>query len=154
MPQVNKRLTSKVSHLERSVILQEAYSKRHNIIIEGLPEAQGEDTELRAVHLMADTMKLPISKKDIDKCHRFGRSVNNRPKPIIVRCIMHSTRDKVLQAARKSTHKPEGQFHPCYFLRFTHWMFAIILTGTYVCAFHTGILVLSCWDCFSHKHYD
>ena len=108
--QVNKRLTSKVSHLERSVILQEAYSKRHNIIIEGLPEAQGEDTELRAVHLMADTMKLPISKKDIDKCHRFGRSVNNRPKPIIVRCIMHSTRDKVLQAARKSTHKPEGIF--------------------------------------------
>ena len=64
--QVNKRLTSKVSHLERCVTLQEAYSKRHNIIIEGLPEAHGEDTELRAIHLMADTMKLPISKKDIE----------------------------------------------------------------------------------------
>ena len=54
----NSRLTSQMSELERRFILQESYSKRHNIIIEGLPEAQGEDTERRAFHLMADTMKL------------------------------------------------------------------------------------------------
>ena len=106
----NSRLTSQMSELERRFNLQESYSKRHNIIIEGLPEAQGEDTERRAFHLMADTMKLPIAQSDIDKCHRFGRVINNRPKPIIVRCIAHSTRDKVLQAARRCPHKPESVF--------------------------------------------
>ena len=41
------------------------------------------------------------------KSHRFGRSVAGRPRPIIVKCIRHSVRARVLKSANKLKHHHE-----------------------------------------------
>ena len=51
--------------------------------------------------LLIEKLDLAISHSVIDKCHRYGRSIMNRPRPIIVRLAKISTRDLILQNAKK-----------------------------------------------------
>ena len=59
--------------------------------------AEGEDILRSVVKLLTEKMHLPHSVcGDIDKVFRYGRSLQGRPHPVIVRFTKISTRDLVL----------------------------------------------------------
>ena len=96
-----KRLQHKLEEAQRKILHLESYSRKQNLIIEGLPEKQGENTEELVMKLITENMGLTLTGAPIDKCHRFGRTGNMRPRPIIIRFVKISTRDIILQNAKK-----------------------------------------------------
>ena len=105
LKELRSQLGSDVNIAERVRKLED-YSRRNNIIIDGIPERKDENEEvlLRDVNNLVSN-KLDIE-MDIDVCHRLGNKniSSNRPRPTIVRLASHSQRDKCL----KSSHKLKG----------------------------------------------
>ena len=64
--------TQKLSAAERKIQQLEAYSRRNNLTISGIPETEGEDTD-RLVLDVAKSAGVMLSPDDIDVPHRLGR---------------------------------------------------------------------------------
>ena len=61
---------------------------------------KGENTEELVVQLIAESMGLTVG-PDIDTCHLYGRTGSSRLRPVIIRFTKISTRDLVLQNAKR-----------------------------------------------------
>lgn len=68
----------------------ENYSRRENIVIEGLRESPNEDPQ-KAVDFIFNALEMP--KPAIQRCHRLGRRQAGRPRPFIIRLTNYS--DKI-----------------------------------------------------------
>ena len=82
----------------------ETYMRRSNLIFEGCTESQNENTTDTVEHIINNVLNLNVglhTVSEIDKAHRYGRSVAGRPRPIIVRFVRHSVRDYVPRSANK-----------------------------------------------------
>ena len=83
--------------------------RRCHLIFEGCREQKQENVLALVVHTITTVLKLPInSDSEIDKAHRYGRSIAGRPRPIIVKFVKHSTRDLVLMAAKELKHSDDN----------------------------------------------
>ena len=92
-------------------ILQlETYSRRSNLVIEGVEELEGEVCPQIVSETLHKYFKITVSQASIDKAHRIGRAFGDRPRPIMVRFTSHTTRDNVLYAARSSKDTPMNIF--------------------------------------------
>ena len=49
---------------------------------------------LKIVDIYNTKLRIQVTKHDFDKIHRFGRSINRKPRPVMVRCFTHSLRDR------------------------------------------------------------
>ena len=79
--------------------------RRCNLIFEGCKEQEQESIYAGTVNIITNVLKLQMDPGfEIDKVHRYGRSFAGKPRPVIVKFLKHSTRDKVLLAARKLKH--------------------------------------------------
>ena len=76
------------------------YTRRHNVIIEGLLEEENEVTKSLVLNCLTKAFKIQLNDDMLDKCHRYGKSINGHPRPVIARFVNHSTRDRVLYTAR------------------------------------------------------
>ena len=89
----------------------ETYMRRSNLIFEGCAETENENTTSIVEEIIINVMNLNVNiAVEVDKTHRFGRSIAGRPRPIIVRFVRHSIRDKVLSSANKLKHHKERIF--------------------------------------------
>ena len=88
----------------------ETYSRRSNLVIEGVEESEGEVCPQIVSETLHKYFKITVSQASIDKAHRFGRAFGDRPRPIMVRFTSHITRDNVLYAARSIKDKPMNIF--------------------------------------------
>ena len=79
-------------------------------MLEGLAESENENLEQKYIYCLQEHFNIKTASSDIDKIHRFGRSVGGKPRPIIIRYITHSARDSVLYAARELRNKPPNLF--------------------------------------------
>ena len=80
------------------------YTWRH-LIFEGCKEQEQEHIYAVIVNIITNVLKLQMDPGlEIDKVHRYGRSFAGKPRPVIVKFLKHSTRDKVPLAARKLKH--------------------------------------------------
>ena len=93
-----------------------AYVRRNNLRIHGLPESDGrrkpggaaaepetaQQCEEKVVKLINDKLKVPVSRKDIEACHRTGvkRTDSQTQRCVIVRFLSRKIRDAVLTARR------------------------------------------------------
>ena len=63
----------------------EQYSRNNSILIHGLPEEKGEDTDSLVLKTVKKKMGLDISFADVDRTHRIGASPkqSGKVRPII-----------------------------------------------------------------------
>lgn len=93
-------LKKAVSELEQRLADLEQYSRNRNIEIKGLPVVDREVLPT-VLQKMSDVLEEPITKDDIDKCHRV-RTRNSSCPNVVVQFWSRAKRDAVLQKARKT----------------------------------------------------
>ena len=64
--------STKVEKLEYTTEKMEQYSRRNSILIHGLPEVKGEDTDSLVIETVKEKMGLDILSADIDKIYWLG----------------------------------------------------------------------------------
>ena len=95
-------LQRELNYAKQHILHLETYSRKHNIVIEGMPEVPGETRVMDQVQkFFYEQLNLDIKPSDIDKAHRYGRVFNNKPRPILVRFMGIASRDLVLQNVKK-----------------------------------------------------
>lgn len=95
----NDLLKLKLKVLDEKRIQAEAYSRRDNLIFYGVPEAADETSQgLKAS--IVDIMKIKMKVSDAEKIpfvriHRFGRAVENKPRPVLARFHYYPDKERV-----------------------------------------------------------
>ena len=97
----NKGLTQENNRLSRRCDDQEAYSRRDNIVIRGVPKAADEDNA-GCSHVTRDFFEqnLNITQAHVEgmkfvRCHQIGKRLQHRSRPIILRFQNFTDRDLV-----------------------------------------------------------
>ena len=75
---------------------QEQYSRRNHLLIHGVNEVEGKDTDELSMKVIEEHMNQKIKPEDIDSSHRLGnpkKSIKAKPQPIIVKYVRHNTRN-------------------------------------------------------------
>lgn len=101
-----EKLETRVSQLEKDLEEAQQYSRRTNVLIHGVKEESGEDTDRIAHDLFTEQMGVPIVDRDITRSHRLGRRAEGTERPIIVRLL--SYRQKKLVYDQKKSLKDTG----------------------------------------------
>ena len=99
------KLSSKLKTLEienkklhERVVQQEAYSRRENIIIDGMTETENENCEARVQEMFGG---MGVGSFVLQRCHRIGRRADkNRPRAMIVRFSSFGDKMKVMGQGR------------------------------------------------------
>lgn len=97
-----KRLTDdlKESELKRDDL--EQYGRRHSLRIAGIPENDGENTDLLICDFLQQELEIEIHPSDIDRSHRLGKknpeSVN--PRPIAVKFVNYRLKELIYSNKR------------------------------------------------------
>ena len=90
-------------NLQQRLIEQEAYSRRENIVIDGLKEEEHEDCEAEVQALLSH--KLGVDSCSFERCHRQGkRTVGARPRRIIARLTHFKDKLRIM----KNVNRLEG----------------------------------------------
>ena len=53
------------------------------------------------VKIITEKLQVNLNMADLDKVHRFGRSINGQPRPIIAKCFSLLVRDRIFQNVKK-----------------------------------------------------
>ena len=75
---------------------QEQYSRRNRLLIHGVNEVEGKDTDELSMKVIEEHMNQKIKPEDIDSSHRLGnpkKSIKAKPQPIIVKYVRYNTRN-------------------------------------------------------------
>ena len=86
------------------------YSRRNSILIHGLPNVKGEDTDSLVIETVKEKMGLDISSTDIDRTYRIGAAPkqSGKVRPVIVKFVRHNdwrkiyTNKKLLEGTKVS----------------------------------------------------
>lgn len=92
-----RTLNNQVSEIETQQDNLNQYNRKHNLIITGVPEHEGEDVQ-EAIKELGDLVNAPIDDGDIDIVHRLNSK--SSPRPIIVK-FLHYSAKRDMYAARK-----------------------------------------------------
>ena len=65
-------LSEKLGKLEESIDAQQQYSRRNCLLLHGIEETKGEDTDDLVLEVLNNDMGLNISKTALDRSHRIG----------------------------------------------------------------------------------
>lgn len=90
---MNQRLQSRIDELEDR-------SRRDNIILHGIPDAQETwaQTEDKVVSLLSSCIDSQISSTDIERAHRLGQFSDTRCRPVIVKLSSFKSKEKIMQS--------------------------------------------------------
>ena len=94
-----KMLETENKKLHERVVQQEAYSRRENIIIDGMTETENENCEVRVQEMFGF---MDVGSFALQRCHWIGRRTDkNRPRAIIVRFSKFGDKVKVMSQGAK-----------------------------------------------------
>ena len=90
-------LSNTVEKLEYTADKIKQYSIRNSILIHGLPELKGEDTDSLVIETVKEKMGVDILSADIDRTHRIGAPPKQSGKviPVIVKFVLYNDRRKI-----------------------------------------------------------
>ena len=90
-------LSNTVEKLEYTADKMERYSRRNSILIHGLPEVKGEDTDSLVIETVKEKMGSDISSAHIDRTHRIGAppKQSGKVRPVIVKFVQYNDRRKI-----------------------------------------------------------
>ena len=84
--------------LKEQILMQESYSRRNNLIFDGITEQQQENTLLVLKHFLTSTLRFSTQECNsllIASCHRIGRFQKGKNRPIIAKFVLDTERNKV-----------------------------------------------------------
>ena len=84
-------LSTNVQKLKNTADRMEQYSRRNSILIHGLPEENGEDTDSLVIETVKEKMGLDISAADIDRTHQIGAPPKQSGKVSPLLLSLHGT---------------------------------------------------------------
>ena len=86
--------------LESKIVRQEAYSRRENVLIDGIRESQNENCTEKVQQLFRD---MGVGECELQRCHRIGiRSAHQtRPRTVITRFVKFGDKMKVMKNGNK-----------------------------------------------------
>lgn len=93
-------LTNKLD--ARSLVIEDLqqYTRRNCVVVTGVPEVGGENTDDIIVQLSNDKMKVPLTETDLDRTHRIGNRTGDKPRPIVVKFSRYNTRYKFIKSRK------------------------------------------------------
>ena len=78
-------LSEKLGKLEESIDAQQQYSRRNCLLLHGIEETKGEDTDNIVLEVLNDDMGSNILKTALDGSHRIGNpKIKKKSRPIIL----------------------------------------------------------------------
>ena len=94
-------LESELALLREDFTQLESYSRRHNLLIDNVPEKENENVRNFVLNLINKDLGIALSDKEVDKVHRLGNVRRGFHRSIIVRFSRHLDRDTVFMARTK-----------------------------------------------------
>ena len=96
-------MSQRMDVMDKKLDKQEQYSRRNCILIHGIPEKKGEDTDEAILKVIKEDVGESVDISDIDRSHRIGkfRSENPNPRPVIVKFARYHVRRKVFSNKKK-----------------------------------------------------
>ena len=90
------------AQMYQQMLTLESYSRRNNLLFEGIPESRGEYMTDVILSILA-SMDINITKDDILGCHRIGifKKDHKEPRSSIVKFLRFSDRSEIWSARRK-----------------------------------------------------
>jgi regulator of replication initiation timing len=100
------RLSVENKKMKETVLDVQGRSMRDNLVLAGLPEQPEEDAEVTVKNFLQTQLKLPEVKAkaiQFDRVHRLGakRSAGQRPRPIVVKFVLHKEKEEVKRCGRQ-----------------------------------------------------
>ena len=91
-------LFTKIKMLEYTTQRMKQYSRHNSILIHGLPEVKGKDTDSLDIKTVKEKMGLDISSTDIEKTHPIGAPPrqSGKVRPVIAKFVRYNTRKKII----------------------------------------------------------
>ena len=91
--------STKVENLEYTFDKMEQYSRRNSILIHGLPEVKGEDTDSLVMKTAKEKMGLDISSAHIDRTHRLGATPikSGKARPVIIKFVRYNDQKRIYE---------------------------------------------------------
>ena len=88
---------------ERSSVLEDQmqYSRRNCLIVTGIAENRGEDTDKVMQSFAMDKLGIQLPESEIDRSHRLGKKQIGKPRPIIIKFVRYNMRRKFMKERRK-----------------------------------------------------
>ena len=95
----------KINELNKELLYMEAYSRRENLIITGIPEFRKdtgvEDTAKVLVDFMANELNVSNSADiDFQRVHRLGKPKDKGPRAIIARFLKYPDKERILSLGK------------------------------------------------------
>ena len=106
------QIETTVHDLDDKADYLENQSRRNNLRVDGIPEAPTETWEVTEAALRCSIIQdlgVPLAQVEaikIERAHRTGRRIANKPRPIVVKFLSYKDRELVLKKARSI--KPRG----------------------------------------------
>ena len=89
-------MSNKIETLEKSFDNQEQYSRRNCLLVHGIEEKEGEQTDKVIIDTVVEKMNMAITSDDLDRSHRIGKKKEgNKSRLIIVKFSRYNTRHKI-----------------------------------------------------------
>ncbi|XP_048489450.1 uncharacterized protein LOC125491455 [Plutella xylostella] len=90
-------LQQQVEFLARGMDAVEMRSRRKMLLVHGVPESKDEDTTVATIKELAGHFADPELCREVDvrHCHRLGRSVGEKPRPVVLKLKEASLRDRI-----------------------------------------------------------
>ena len=95
--------TKEIDILKEKLIQGECYSRRDNLIFEGIREQVHEDCESKIMDILVTTLKITDARTRIKftRVHRLGGQMQNKTRPVIVKFHFFKDRQEVWSLRRK-----------------------------------------------------
>ena len=93
MKKENSYLTKRPQEMDTVLDRQEQYSRCYCLLIHGVDEAEGADTDGLSIEVIEEHVNQKIKNEDIDRSHRLGnpkKSIKVKPQPIIVKFVTYT----------------------------------------------------------------
>ena len=96
-------ISNEIEVLKNSLDRQQKYSRRNCVLIHGIPEQKGEDTDEQALKIIREELGETADKSDLDRAHRIGTFKEDKSKcrSIIVKFSRYNVREKVFKNKKK-----------------------------------------------------
>ena len=98
-----KDLSEKLNARSQTLEDLQQYTRRNYLIITGVPEERGENTDEVVRKLVKDKCDVNVEESDIDTSHRqrIGKPVYGKPRAIVVKFTRYSVKRKIIMARKK-----------------------------------------------------
>ena len=96
-----------ITKLQNDVHKQEQYSRRNCLRFFGIAETKDEDTDVKVLQLVNETLGVKLTKDDLERSHRIQSKANTthtgnaKTRPIIAKFVSYRKRTEILKYRRK-----------------------------------------------------